>query len=57
MCPSYCTLLFTLLTVSEVLVMHAPYHSQYKVKYAIVQGASTYVYTLRILERTLLANN
>ena len=26
------TLLSTLLTVSEVLVIHAPYHSQYKVQ-------------------------
>ena len=32
-CPSYCTSLFTLLTVSEVLVMHAPHHSQHRVKY------------------------
>ena len=31
-CPSYYTLLFTILTVSEELVIHAPYHSQYKVK-------------------------
>ena len=44
-CPSPYTSLSTLLTVSEVLVMHAPYHSQYKVEVSRPQGCPLQTYT------------
>ena len=39
------TSLSTLLTVSEVLVMHAPHHSQYKVEVSRPQGCPLRTYT------------